>query len=290
MKKFINEKYWVIKDEQPMMKNIDLVDTAYSYDEEQELLNVEDGSWWYIYRAKVIHGLCKQYFDKSKEVIDIGGGNGYTTYELQKQDWDVTLLEPSPFACKNAKRRGLKEVYCGTIDKKCINDSSIEQAMLLDVLEHVEDDLDFLNTIYDKIEEGGTFLLTVPAYQHLWCSEDDIARHYRRYSLTQLENLILKTNFNIVYKNYFMSFLYFPLLVIRVWLEKLKLRKRAEQQSKKEREEMMNNQFLTPKGIIGGVLKLLETIEKRRLLKNKKVRFGTSIIVILEKPKKGQAL
>lgn len=68
------------------------------------------------------------------------------------------LIEPSAEACRHAAHRGISKVYCGVIDKDNTADGSIEQMMLLDVLEHIEDDEEFLRLLCQKAARGGYFI------------------------------------------------------------------------------------------------------------------------------------
>jgi SAM-dependent methyltransferase len=54
---------------------------------------------------------------------------------------------------------------------------------LLDVVEHVEDDVGFLRAVVaDSLAPGGWVLVSVPAYQSLFSDHDRFLRHERRYS------------------------------------------------------------------------------------------------------------
>jgi len=53
--------------------------------------------------------------------------------------------------------------------------------LLLDVLEHQEDDKTFLRELVGKMAPGSKLLLTVPALERLWSSWDVALGHYRRY-------------------------------------------------------------------------------------------------------------
>ena len=64
-----------------------------------------------------------------------------------------------------------------------MEDAYLEQAMLLDVLEHIENDKEFLILIKKKLKINGRLLITVPAFEKLWSSEDDAAGHFRRYTI-----------------------------------------------------------------------------------------------------------
>lgn len=232
--------------------------------------------------------MAHRFLDKEKLLFDIGGGNGYTTYCLQESGYDVALIEPSLAACINAKNRGIRTVICGTLMEDTVKDDSIKQAAILDVLEHIERDDEFLRTLWKKLAApleggGGRILLTVPAFQILWSSEDDSAGHYRRYRLKELRKLLQTAGFDVLYINYFFEFLFFPILLVRVWFEKVGLLKRSEKRTDEERKRIAAGQFLERKGMVGSVLNVLERFEINKLVRNRKVRFGSSIICVLEK-------
>lgn len=213
----------------------------------------------------------------------VGGGNGYTTLHMQRRGYDIALLEPTLAACKNGKKRGIHKVICGTLDKESVKDNSIKQILLLDVLEHIADDAQFLRIIYEKMAHGGRLLLTVPAFQTLWSSEDETAGHYRRYTMDKLKALCINTGFCIDYENYFMEFLFLPILLVRVGMEKIGLLKAADKRSSSEKKAIAEKQFKERRGLTRIALDILEHAEMDRLTKNKKVRFGSSIICVLRK-------
>lgn len=202
---------------------------------------------------------------------------------MQQKGCRIALLEPTLTACQNGKRRGLRTVVCGTLEKDTVKDGSIEQLLLLDVLEHIEDDGAFLRTMYRKLAPGGRVLLTVPAFQRLWSSEDDEARHYRRYRLEELKDAAQNAGFEVLYSNYFFEFLFLPILFVRVGLEKLGLLKRTEERTAEEKKRITEKQFKQRQGIVQFVLSKLESWELKRLMGGKRVRFGSSAVCVLQK-------
>lgn len=52
-------------------------------------------------------------------ILEIGGGDGELSAALANhpQVEGVTLVEPSPRSCEEARSRGLKDVYCGTVQE-----------------------------------------------------------------------------------------------------------------------------------------------------------------------------
>ncbi len=63
-------------------------------------------------------------------------------------------------------------------------------AVCLNVLEHVEDDLQALRGLRDALRPGGRLLLLVPAHAALYGPMDRLAGHYRRYSRRELRRTL----------------------------------------------------------------------------------------------------
>lgn len=257
----------------------DVVATSFSDQTQNELLSLEDGSWWFIYRAEIITELMDRFFVKDRITIDIGGGNGYTSSIAKNKGYYTSLIEPNLVACQHAKLRGIDEVCCGAVTEDSVIDGSIEQATLLDVLEHIEDDVNFIGLLHRKITRGGVLLVTVPAFNCLWSSEDEAAGHFRRYHISDLSDLLEKCGFDVLYQNYFMGFLFLPILIIRVLLEKIGIVKPQGQRTEEERLEITRSQFESRSGIVNVVLALVENIEKR-FLRRRRVPLGSSIIIV----------
>lgn len=153
--KYLNEKKWREDSASGIWISDDVVtDTAFSDETQDLLLSLEDNSWWFIYRADVITDLMDRYFVKDKITIDIGGGNGYTSSVARKKGYYTGLIEPNPIACRHAKERGIDEVNCGAVTEDSVIDGTIEQATLLDVLEHIEDDRAFVKLLHRKLSGG----------------------------------------------------------------------------------------------------------------------------------------
>lgn len=257
--------------------------TVFSDRAQDTLFQIEADSWWFQYRAKVITGLMERYFDKSTKTVDVGGGNGYTTAVAKQKGFDMSLLEPSEGACKNAMKRGI-DAQVGMLTEEYPVDGEYKQTLLLDVLEHIEDDNGFLDLLHRKIHEGGLLLITVPAYMCLWSSEDDFANHYRRYTKRELKEKAEKAGFHVLYGGYFMQFLFLPILVVRVGLEKVGLLKRREQRTEEEQAAIMDKQFkIKDNGMISLILRTIQKAEYRRIMKGHTLSYGTSVVMVLRR-------
>lgn len=250
--------------------------TMFSEKQQNDLFEKEDKSWWFQYRAKVISKISAQYFDNDKLTIDIGGGNGFTTSVMLKEGFKMGLLEPSYQACLNGKKRNIPYVVNGSIDDIV---EPCSQFTLLDVLEHIEDDGTFLDSIFNKLTIGGRLLITVPAYMSLWSDEDVKAGHFRRYKKNELVSLLESHRFHVLYSNYFFSFLYIPIVIVRVWYKRLQCKIFRDNVS----HDNSNNQLIWGNAFVHKVLSLVEKVELGCLLSKIKVLKGSSLIIVVSK-------
>ena len=77
------------------------------------------------------------------------------------------------------------------------NDLEIEECfdtiILLDVLEHIEDDVGLLRRIAANLAPGGRLILKVPAIPWLYSELDQVIGHYRRYDRRALEDCVSRS-------------------------------------------------------------------------------------------------
>lgn len=177
----------------------------------------------------------------------------------------------------------MKNVYCGTFDENSVRDGSVDQMLLLDVLEHINDHRGFMKLLWTKLASGSRCLVTIPAFPSLWSSEDEEAGHFRRYKKNELELLAEECGFSVLYCNYFMEFLYLPILLVRVWMERLGFLKKSMDRTKEEQQRIRKAQFEKKKGPVEWILHFFERRELKKIDRDKKIRFGSSLLIVLEK-------
>lgn len=282
MLRYLTPEYWSYFDGMYYEKDKNIT-TAFTELQQDDLFALEDRSWWFQYRGTLLLKILKKYFCKDLDLVDIGAGNGYNSMRAQEDGYSVTVMEPSTTACVNAVKRGVNQVVCGGVEEETVPDSSIPQFMMCDVLEHIEDDKGFATLLFKKLVPGGLGLVTVPAFMQLWSSEDESAGHFRRYTIAQVTGVLENAGFEIVEKNYFMSFLYLPILIIRVWMEKLGILKRTDARSQEEKNKIADKQFKQRGGIINFVLESFEKHEIKKIESQASIKRGSSIYVVVRK-------
>jgi len=252
--------------------------TSISYPEDgnQSCFNIEDNSFWFRHRNNCIISSVSKY-SKDSVFFDIGAGNGFVSLGLQKSGIDTVVVEPGVQGCLNAKSRGLENILCATLQDAEFNKNSIESAGLFDVVEHIENDEDFLKILSTYLKNGAKLYITVPSFNWLWSNEDKFAGHYRRYTLKSLKRVLKKAGFEIEYSTYIFSILPFPVLLFRCLPYWLGLAKKNEDISKNEKEHNEK------KGITSSILNRIWNWELNKINKGKSINFGGSCFVVAKK-------
>jgi len=140
--------------------------------------------------------------------VEVGAGIGtFSKYLLScPQISTLTLIEPANnlFPLLGEKLSGDARVCLVNGHLNRVADSlSSDSVVLINVLEHSEDDEDLLCTIRRVLKPKGTLLLFVPALPMLYGSLDKAFGHVRRYTKAGLRSRLEKQGFQVVCVRYF---------------------------------------------------------------------------------------
>lgn len=241
----------------------------------EECFKFEDRSFWFKQRNEIILDTLKR-FKPEEPFFDIGGGNGFVTKGIQDLGLSSVLVEPGVEGVNNAKLRGVSNLICCDFCENTFLPNSIPSIGLFDVLEHIEDDISFLNNAYRCLKPSGKLYIAVPTYSFLWSKEDEIGLHYRRYTLPQLEKIIATAGFKTIYKSYFFAYLVLPIFFLRSLPYRFGF-KFDENSNKSEMEHVVENEF-TKK-----IIYILFRMELFMIRALNRLPFGSSCIIVAEK-------
>lgn len=253
--------------------SFDSPEISYPEDVHNKYYEIEESSYWFNHRNHCIILAIKKYF-KGDCFFDVGAGNGFVAKAIKDISIPVVLIEPGKDAVMNAKSRKLENILCGTLNDLKELVGQLPSIGAFDIIEHIENDDIFIKEIYQMLTPGGSFFVTVPAFQWLWSNDDSDSGHFRRYSKNKIVKILNVNNFEIIYATYFFSFLTIPLLFIRTLPSKLGMRKESKIQAQKEHQR---------KGIIGKLLDFSSKLELVQINKGKSIPFGTSCLIVAKK-------
>ena len=139
-------------------------------------------------------------------VLEIGAGIGQISREvLQLSDVSrLSLIEPDPEFAEHLRTLGQgTNVHQGTVADYPQGDP-IDAIYSVNVLEHIEEDLEELKRYRDLLVNGGGHFCTfVPARQELYAPLDERFGHFRRYDKTSLRAKLDDAGFTVVHMRYF---------------------------------------------------------------------------------------
>jgi SAM-dependent methyltransferase len=183
----------------------------------QTMLDVDEHHWWYRGRREVIdRELVRLPLARDAHALDAGCGSGRTLQELNRYCASVAGLELNPEAAEVARRRGEFEIQTGRVEELPWEAGSFDLITCLDVIEHTPDDTVALRELRRVSRPGGWLLITVPAYQALWSTHDELNHHYRRYSRRRLARAVNDSGWQLERMTSFNSLLLVPAALVRV--------------------------------------------------------------------------
>jgi SAM-dependent methyltransferase len=181
---------------------------------------IEQRHWWFVARQDI---LCRYIETVLKlphdaHVLDVGCGTGAMLKELSKR-YVAYGVDSSDTAIAYCNKRGLHNTFVGNLDALPENET-FHLITFFDVIEHIDNDIDVLCEAFKLLNEGGSVLITVPAYQWLWSKHDELNHHKRRYTMHRLALTVQRSGFQLIHMTYFNTLL-FPLAVIRRMWDKM---------------------------------------------------------------------
>ena len=129
---------------------------------------VEDGHWWFAGRRAIVRQALKSLnLPRAADLLDVGCGTG-GNLALLAQFGKVHGVELDDGAADLARRRGVGEIEKGALpDAIPFAAKNFDLAVMLDVLEHIDDDEASLAALGRLLKPRGYLLITVPAFMFL---------------------------------------------------------------------------------------------------------------------------
>jgi SAM-dependent methyltransferase len=141
--------------------------------------------------------------------IEYGAGIGNISEELRPHVEELHLVEPFERSFLKLSDRyrhdtGVRLTYASLESSVAATaDEVFDSAVMVNVLEHIEDDLHVVREIHRVLRKHGALCLFVPAHAFLFSAYDRMVGHHRRYELATLCDRIEQAGFAVVRADYF---------------------------------------------------------------------------------------
>lgn len=237
---------------------------------------VEDKSFWFKHRNNIIKEVIHR-FPFEGNYADIGAGNGLQAKFVSDnfKQAKVFVIEPGYQGCLNARKRNLENVFNVPFQKFDFVANNVRAVGMYDVIEHIEDDVKFLNELKKCMPKDSLIYITVPAHNYLWSDVDDYGGHFRRYDKKMIKELAEKSSVELLFTSYF--FMYIPPLTYFLRSLPYKFKGNRGKDNILQAEEEQHN----PSTV---VLKVFDFFHKKEINKIRKssVSMGASCIAVFK--------
>lgn len=137
-----------------------------------------------------------------RSVLEVGCGNGNFTVLLAEYcdrvmavDIDASYIDQA--RSRLAHKPGVEVLQADATDAAQIKArSQFDSVVMLDVLEHIQDDVQLLRSLGQYLQPHGKLVVKVPALEWLYSPMDSAIGHYRRYSKNKLGETFAAAGFS----------------------------------------------------------------------------------------------
>lgn len=92
--------------------------------------------------------------------------------------------------------------------------------LAIDVIEHINEQAEFLRLIRSHCNPGALIVITAPALMFLWSTHDTFLEHFRRYRAKELQHECTRSGFHVLSYGYMYSPL-LPLITLVIYAKKI---------------------------------------------------------------------
>lgn len=178
---------------------------------------LEEDYWWFLARRNIIYKLLKGYH-KNIEILEVGCSGGALIRLLKRQGFSrIHGIDIDEKAIEICRQTRLTDVYVADAKNTDFKDRQFDIIIASDILEHIEDEDKTLFEWNRILKVGGELLIFVPAFKFLWSKHDEVNRHYRRYSKSELIGALEKNGFNLKRISYWNFSLFLPVTLVRLY-------------------------------------------------------------------------
>lgn len=226
--------------------------------------------FWVRRRFEVFQRLAGSLVAGAREIAEIGCGHGLVQRQVEDAyNREVTGFDLNELALKqNVSRRSA--VCCYDICQKNPQfHARFDLIFLFDVLEHIDDEDQFLQAIMFHMAPGGSLVVNVPALQWMYSAYDRAAGHKRRYSIGSLRLTANRNGAHVADWCYWGLPLLPTLALRKIWLARMR-----------EENQIISMGFHSRSRTMNELLRILSRCEPtpQKLI-------GTSIMAVLKSTK-----
>jgi len=265
MKEILTES----KAQNPEVRNVKFLSSHSEYAMADEWFEfVRSDHFWIQWRFNRLIKILPTSYEWG-QVLDVGCGNAVVQSQVEKYNGRaIDGCDLSIKALREALPSKGELYYYNVHDRRKDLQERYDTIFLLDVLEHIQDPVRFIDSIRFHLKDNGLLIVNVPAFQLFYSSYDEVQGHVKRYRFKLLQEEFNAAGFCIENTMYWgMSMV--PIVLLRKLIVNFF-----------PKEKIMSVGFQPQNAFVNFIFQSLRRIECRIF---KKVPFGTSLMAVARK-------
>ena len=171
--------------------------------------------WWWRVREDIllrtIRGMLAAV--PNARILDVGCGAALF-FDALEPFGHVEGVESDRTAVEGSGK-WRSRIAIGNLDSAYEPAAPFDLILMLDVLEHIQDTDQLLRRAAEILTPTGRILVTVPAFNSLWTTHDDMNQHVTRYTAGELGSTLTRAGLRVIQTQYLFQSLVLPKLLVR---------------------------------------------------------------------------
>jgi SAM-dependent methyltransferase len=192
--------------------------------EYERMYHAETRHWWYLGMAKITCSILGRFIQplQGLKILDAGCGTGAAMSTYLADFGVVTGFDVSPLALHFCQKRKITPLVRASVMEIPFQSGNFDLVTSFDVLyeQAVASDRAALAEFFRLLRPGGYLLLRLPAYNWLRGQHDRVIHTARRYTASQVSELLRHGGFHLCHLTYANTSL-FPLALAKRLLESI---------------------------------------------------------------------
>jgi SAM-dependent methyltransferase len=233
--------------------------------------NVQKHHWWFVVKERIVRDMIEacRLQGNPLDILDVGCGPGLMLEGLREYG-NISGMDFSEKAVQYSQSKNIGDIRRGELPHSfAFKGKKFDLILALDVIEHIEEDVESLRVLHDALKPQGKIVLTVPAYQFLWSKHDEVNEHKRRYILSELRKKMASASLKVEKISYYNTFLFPLIFIARIFQMLLKMD--------------TDSDLEIPPPFVNEALKMVFHAERLFLKRGVRFPFGVSLIAIAGK-------